>query len=240
MPPLPVLRRWLNPLAASLALALVLRLAAFGQADEPAISFNRDIRPLLSAACFKCHGFDEHARQADLRLDLADSAARVIDGDAPLASELWQRIISSEADLVMPPPDQLRQLTADEKQRIEQWLVSGAAYQGHWSLEPIGQPESPELSAAEYPAWQTHPVDRFLLAAQRRVGLSPQPIADRETLIRRVALRVDWAAAHAGGVGRLSARSVRRCLRADGRTLSEFTALRRRDGAALVGRGPLW
>jgi hypothetical protein len=159
----------------------------WGQTDASPIEFNRDIRPILSAACFKCHGFDERARQADLRLDDATAASAVIDPQQPFESAFWQRIVSSDPEQVMPPPGELKQLSENDKQMLERWLASGARYQGHWAFEPIAQPEAPEPSD-DLKAWHQHPIDRFLRASQQRSGLSPQPEADRETLIRRVAL----------------------------------------------------
>lgn len=156
------------------------------RADE-VVSFNRDIRPILSATCLKCHGFDEKKRQADLRLDNAESAAAALNTDKPLESEFWQRIVSTDAELVMPPPDELHQLSDEDKQKIERWLRQGAKFQGHWAFEPISHPEPPTVPESQ-PTWQSNPIDRFLAAAQRDAGISPQPPADRETLVRRVAL----------------------------------------------------
>ena len=153
----------------------------------PSVQFNRDIRPLLSSTCLKCHGFDEKTRQGELRLDIAEEASRVIDVNDPLSSELWKRITSTDPDLVMPPPEETRQLSQQDKQKIQAWLESGAGYQGHWAFEKISRPE-PAVVADAPTQWQENPSDRFLLAAQRNAGLSPQQPADRETLIRRVAL----------------------------------------------------
>jgi len=156
-------------------------------AQTATVDFSRDIRPILSAACFKCHGFDQQARQADLRLDTPESAAVVLPRENPLEGELWKRIITSDADLVMPPPAELRQLTELEKSLLQQWLKSGASYRAHWSFEPI-QAVEPPAAIESFAAWQANPVDRFLLRSQLASGLSPQPEADRQTLIRRVAL----------------------------------------------------
>lgn len=155
-------------------------------AEPPSVNFSRDIRPILSAACFKCHGFDEKTRQADLRLDNSESASSVLDANSPLESEFWKRIISPDADSVMPPKDELRQLSDSEKSLIEQWLKSGASYQGHWSFEPIKPGEPPPVTDG-FSQWQVNPIDRFLLKSQLTAGLTPQPEADRQTLIRRVA-----------------------------------------------------
>ena len=93
-------------------------------ADER-VDFNRDIRPLLSDRCFACHGPDENTREADLRLDIADG---VVQGDSTVvqandleASELYQRIISDDVDIVMPPPSTNKPLSESEKDLLKKW-----------------------------------------------------------------------------------------------------------------------
>ncbi|MGN6543706.1 MAG: PSD1 and planctomycete cytochrome C domain-containing protein [Aureliella sp.] len=161
------------------------------QGDEP-LQFNRDIRPILSAACYRCHGFDAKARQADLRLDVADEAyqerdsGRAVVPGKPDESLVWQRVSSTDPDLVMPPPDAVRQLTDDERKLIKRWIEQGGAYQKHWALEPIIKPSLPE-PADQYAAWNANAIDRFLLPRILAGGLKPQGEADRATLVRRVA-----------------------------------------------------
>lgn len=157
------------------------------------IDFNRDIRPILSSACFRCHGFDEKKREASLRLDTREGAlekrgeepAAMIAGH-PEQSLVMQRIDSTDPDAVMPPPSAKRQLTAAEKELIKAWIQQGAKYQQHWSFESIRNPAVPEPSTT-HAAWNENPIDRFLLQEMLQQGLSPQAEADRRTLIRRVA-----------------------------------------------------
>jgi hypothetical protein len=162
------------------------------RADEGAIEFNRDIRPILSAACFRCHGFDEKARQGDLRLDIAAGALGTADKPGiivpgkPDESEMWKRIISSDADAVMPPPDANRQLSEADRNLLRKWIEQGAKYQQHWAFEPIGHPMPPTLEMIPE-NWQSNPIDLFLLAAMRVKNMTPRAQADRATLIRRVA-----------------------------------------------------
>ncbi len=192
-----------NPIAFPLSIFAV-ALAALVQfpcvAEERVIEFNRDIRPILSANCFRCHGFDEKARQAELRLDTAVGALGTADAPSviipgkPDESEMWKRIVSEDADEVMPPPDANRQLSKTDRELVRKWIEQGATYQQHWAFEPIAHPQPPVIEQAQPPAigqapasWQNSPIDRFLLATLRQHQLEPQPRADRSTLIRRVA-----------------------------------------------------
>jgi Protein of unknown function (DUF1553)/Protein of unknown function (DUF1549)/Planctomycete cytochrome C len=179
----------------TIAVAAILGVAC-GQANatqSDAIQFNRDVRPILSAACFRCHGVDAGKREADLRLDDERSAKEVRDsgraavnsGDLD-SSELWLRINSTDADAVMPPPSANRQLTQTEKDILAQWIQQGAKYQQHWSFESIQDQPVPD-SVADNAEWKNSPIDRLLLASMVRRGLQPQRQADRSTLIRRVA-----------------------------------------------------
>ena len=160
------------------------------RAAEPALSFNRDIRPILSANCFACHGLDAKQRKADLRLDVADGAFAERDGHAAVkprdlaGSEVWRRVTSDDPDVVMPPPATKRKLTDEQKQTIRLWIEQGAAYQQHWAFEVPVQPAIPDVAN---PAWARNELDRFILARLDREGLIPQAEASRSTLIRRVA-----------------------------------------------------
>ena len=108
------------------------------------IDFNRDVRPILSDRCFQCHGPDEEQRQAELRLDLADGeegASTVIQKGAAEESELWHRIISSDPDLVMPPPESNKPpLNAAEQATLKKWIDQGADYADFWAFVPPSRP----------------------------------------------------------------------------------------------------
>jgi len=155
------------------------------------LSFNRDVRPILSDKCFQCHGFDPKARKADRRLDTPDGAAAEIDGVRAIVpgdlskSDVWQRIISDDKDEVMPPPKSHKTLDAKEKEILKHWIEQGAKYQKHWSFEP---PQRAALPETQDKAWARNPIDAFVLAGLENAGLKPAPEADRRTLARRLSL----------------------------------------------------
>jgi hypothetical protein len=154
------------------------------------ISFNRDVRPILSENCFACHGLDAKQRKADLRLDLPESAFAKHDGGFPVKpgdleqSEAWRRINSDDDAEIMPPVSTKKKLTAEQKATIRRWIEQGARYQKHWAFEA---PVAPPLPEVKQPGWMRNPVDRFILARLEKEGLAPQPEASRGNLIRRVA-----------------------------------------------------
>ncbi|MFN0050992.1 MAG: DUF1549 domain-containing protein, partial [Planctomycetales bacterium] len=188
--------RWAIRLAA--LVVGVAGLADRGQADpkppSPAttqVEFNRDIRPLLSDACFQCHGPDSAKRQADLRLDLEAGAKADLGGRAALVpgdvsqSELYQRLVAEDPVERMPPAKSGKSLTAAQIELIRRWIEQGAPWQAHWSFLP---PRRPELPAVSQERWVRANIDRFVLARLEKEGLIPAPEADRTTLIRRVSL----------------------------------------------------
>ncbi len=156
------------------------------RADD-GIDFNRDIRPILSENCFACHGQDGAKRKADLRLDQragAIDAGAFVPKDAA-ASELVQRINSSDPATLMPPPKSNRRLTAEQKKLLEKWIGEGAAYAEHWAFVAPKRPAVPAVKRAD---WVRNPIDAFVLALLEREGLAPSPEADRPTLIRRLSI----------------------------------------------------
>lgn len=154
--------------------------------DTSSIRFSRDVLPILSENCFMCHGPDQQQRSADLRLDTQAGAATVIDVQSPQDSELLHRIVAQDADIVMPPPDSNRKLTAAQKQILDQWIREGANWGQHWSFEPLTAPVVPEKAFAEYPVH--NPIDAFVQRKLSEKGLTPSPEADRRTLLRRLSL----------------------------------------------------
>jgi hypothetical protein len=163
--------------------AWVLASAILGAADTP-ISYTRDIRPILSENCFYCHGQDPNQRKADIRFDTlqGQKESGTITPGKPSESPLIDRIHSGDATKLMPPPKSNRKLTADQKTLLERWIAEGARFEDHWAFVPPVRPPVPEVPGI------THPVDRFLAAAQKVKGIQPNPEADRRTLIRRLTL----------------------------------------------------
>lgn len=183
----PVLRRFLLLLVSWTVGQIVPQ-----QACAQPIDFARDVRPILARHCFKCHGPDDNARKANLRLDSRERAlatARsgrkaIVPGNAD-NSELIQRITATDPTEIMPPPAAKNPLSGAQKLILRRWIAAGADYQTHWSfLRPRQLPAPPVRNAQ----WPKNPIDRFVLARLENSGLQPAQPADRYTLIRRVYL----------------------------------------------------
>ena len=167
------------------ALALVVAVVAAAPAAAQEPDFNRDVRPILAGKCFKCHGPDEKARKADLRLDDRAAALDALSPGKADASEVLRRAHSAEPTEVMPPPAVKNALTAREKDVLKRWVAAGARYDPHWAFVPVRRPEVPPAPAG---AVVRNPIDNFVLALLAARGLAPQAEADRPTLARRVFL----------------------------------------------------
>ena len=162
-------------------------LTAAAEPSPAPLDFNRDIRPILSENCFYCHGQDANKRQADLRLDVRESAiaAKAIAPRDLAASELVQRIRSTDADQQMPPPKSNRRLTDAQKKMLERWIEEGAAYANHWAYIAPTRPVEPSVKRE---SWPQNAIDRFVLSKLEALGLEPSPEADRATLIKRLSI----------------------------------------------------
>jgi len=161
------------------------------QAEEP-LSFNRDIRPILSEHCFQCHGPDAQQQQGGLRIDKREAAVEPADSgkiaivpNDPTTSELIARITSTDADLQMPPPSTGKPLSEAQVQRLRRWIEQGAKYEGHWAFLP---PSKPIVPLVELEQEYRNPIDRFLLAKLQSQGMGFSSRATKETLLRRVTL----------------------------------------------------
>ena len=155
------------------------------------ISYDRDVRPILSDRCFHCHGPDKHDRKAELRLDESegsDGAYRILHGFQAIKpgdldkSEVWHRIISDDPDELMPPPDShKKRLTQDETNIIKQWIESGAVYEKFWAFE---KPEVQQIKFTD--SWAQGPIDHYVIKRLESENISVKPEADKRTLLRRL------------------------------------------------------
>ncbi|WP_437187286.1 PSD1 and planctomycete cytochrome C domain-containing protein [Planctomicrobium sp. SH668] len=161
------------------------------QAEPPEarVSFSRDVRPILSNRCFKCHGFDPETREAGLRLDTREGLFSEHNGLLPITpgdpnnSEVLARILSHDDDVRMPPPFAKKDLTEQEKTILQKWVEQGADWQPHWAFIPPQRSEVPPVTK-----WSDHVIDRFIERKLTSIGFSPSAEADRYTLLRRVSL----------------------------------------------------
>jgi hypothetical protein len=157
------------------------------KAADEALDFNEQVRPILSENCFHCHGPDAAAREADLRLDVRDSAIEgaIVPGDAD-ESELIRRITSSDHSDRMPPADSARSLSPEQIALLTRWVEQGAEYQSHWSFIPPTKPNLPAFEDLPGPGWCRNEIDHFVLARLQQEGRQPAPEAAKVTLLRRV------------------------------------------------------
>ncbi len=155
--------------------------------EESAINFATDVRPILSDKCFKCHGPDKQHRATELRLDEQDSvhALAVKPGD-PDGSELIRRIVATDPDQLMPPPDSKMSLTDSEREVLRKWVASGAKFSKHWAFETPKAVALPQIDAASSWGKSTNAVDAFVAKRLKELKLSPSNQAEPETLVRRL------------------------------------------------------
>jgi mono/diheme cytochrome c family protein len=166
---------------------LLLAMSAAIGATAAEVSFNHNIRPILSGNCFDCHGPDSDARKADLRLDsfAGATAEGAIVPRKPDASEILKRLTASDPDDRMPPAETKRKVSPEQIAKLRQWIQEGAKYQEHWAFIP---PVREKMPTVQMKSWVWNDIDRFVLARLEKEGLAPSPPADRYTLIKRVYL----------------------------------------------------
>lgn len=168
-------------------LLLGVLLSATGSAEP--INFSRQIRPILSENCIACHGPDEKARKAKLRLDDETDAKRDRKGDfvilpgKPEQSELIKRLETEDPEEVMPPPKQHKTVSPEQIALLKEWIKQGAPWGRHWSYEPVVRPSVPKSD-------ERNPIDAFLAERQHQEKLSWSPEAPKNILIRRLALDI--------------------------------------------------
>jgi mono/diheme cytochrome c family protein len=166
---------------------LLLSWCKVAPAAEPAIDFNRDIRPILSDNCYQCHGPDKNQRKAHLRLDTREGifsshdGVQVVVAGKPEASEIYRRLTATDKNERMPAPKSGKTLTAKQIALVKQWIEQGAVWKGHWAYL---KPERPSVPAGD--GFVSNPIDAFVLARLKGANLSPSPEVDRVTLMRRL------------------------------------------------------
>jgi len=157
------------------------------------ISYNFNIRPILSDKCFKCHGPDANKRQANLRLDIPENAFGALKDDPdkhalvpgdPGASEVYRRITTTDSGDMMPSvKSNLKPLTSFEVKLIKKWIQQGAKYEKHWAFV---SPKSPTVPEVDDKSWPKNAIDNFVLHKQEQKGFKPNPEADKERLLKRL------------------------------------------------------
>src|SRR5438105_6719444 len=178
---------WVYLLSAStlrLVLTLIILILGAGlglseSLKSPPVDFNREIRPILTENCFKCHGPDPGARKAGLRFDVRAEALKPVKSGAvpivpgaPEKSAMVARITASDSQKRMPPAQTGKKLSSTQIESLRHWIAAGAAYAPHWSYV---KPVRPALPDVKNKAWPRNPVDQFILARLEREGLKPSP-----------------------------------------------------------------
>jgi mono/diheme cytochrome c family protein len=174
------------PLARILLSVVALFTFTLSASAEEKVDFGRDIRPILSNNCFKCHG--PAVQKGKLRLDERDSAINkgAITPGKHADSELIKRLLLPDSeDGRMPPVGVAERLTPDQVAKVKAWIDQGAEYPPHWAFVPPKRPAVPILAPLRVAA---NPIDAFIVARLQKEGLKPSPQADKATLIRRITL----------------------------------------------------
>ena len=164
----------------------------FSDSEINLVDFNFDVKPILSDKCYTCHGPDDKARKANLRLDtengfykaLEDNPSHfVIDKNNLAESEILKRISSKNSVYKMPPPESNLDLSEREKEILKKWVLQGGKWDKHWAYI---KPELPIVPKGKNISWTTNEIDYFILRKLESKGMSPSKIEEKEILLRRV------------------------------------------------------
>ncbi|MFO0941260.1 MAG: DUF1549 domain-containing protein [Pirellulales bacterium] len=180
------------------------------------ISYQQQIRPILSDNCLSCHGFDDKTREGSLRLDLRDQALAGGDSGKPAIvagkpdqSDLIRRILSVGSDDLMPPAKHGKPLSADQVDLLKKWIEQGAPFAEHWAFVP---PEKRDLPVGSNQfnggSLKTNPIDLFVREKLQLRGRQLSPAEYSNILCRRLYLDLiglppspeDLSAFHRDGV----------------------------------------
>jgi hypothetical protein len=170
------------PMLSRMLILAILAAGPLVTRGEQKVDFDRDVRPILAENCFACHGPDNKARKADLKLHTRDGVLSVIDLKKPAESELIRRITTTDKADRMPPEKTSKVLKPAQIEMLKTWIAQGAEYQKHWAFIVPKRPGVPQTGEG----WARNAIDRFIAARLEKEGLKPTPEADRPTLIRRV------------------------------------------------------
>ncbi|MEI8281939.1 MAG: DUF1549 domain-containing protein, partial [Armatimonadota bacterium] len=161
-------------------------------ASVKVVDYNRDIRPILSEHCYKCHGPDGKEVKGDLRLSDAKDATRerrgyfAIKPGSSSKSMLAQRVAVGNTNDPMPPTDSgMPPLSAEQVATLKLWIDQGARYDKHWAFVAPVMPTIPTVTAK---ALIRNPIDNFIVEKLTKKGLKQEPEADNATLLRRASL----------------------------------------------------
>ena len=155
------------------------------------VDFNFDVKPILSDKCYTCHGPDDKARKANLRLDIESGFYKslednpnhyVINKNNPEKSEILNRINSENASYVMPPPESNLKLSDREKEVLKKWVDQGGNWEPHWAYTKPKLPNVPEIDIEN---WASNEIDYFIAKKLNSVGMTPSEKEEKEILIRR-------------------------------------------------------
>ncbi|MGB0633064.1 MAG: PSD1 and planctomycete cytochrome C domain-containing protein [Flavobacteriaceae bacterium] len=155
------------------------------------VDFNFDVKPILSDKCYTCHGPDDKARKANLRLDIESGFYKslednpnhyVINKNNPEKSEILNRINSENASYVMPPPESNLKLSVREKEVLKKWVDQGGNWEPHWAYTKPKLPNIPEIDIEN---WASNEIDYFIAKKLNSVGMTPSEKEEKEILIRR-------------------------------------------------------
>jgi hypothetical protein len=164
----------------------------FSNEEINLVDFNFDVKPILSDKCYACHGPDEKARKANLRLDIEDGfyaslkdseSHFIVNRNNPNESEILKRINSEKIDYLMPPPDSNLILSEKEKNILKKWIDQGGKWEKHWSYN---KPKLSEIPSTIFEDWTSNEIDYFIAKNLELKGLEPSEMEKKEILLRRV------------------------------------------------------
>ena len=212
-----------------------------GDGGAVAVSFNRDVRPLLAKRCFACHGPDDAANESGLRLDEPGHGA---------GADVLDRIASTDEYTVMPPPESGPPLTPAEADTLRAWVRGGADYEPHWAFVSPTRPRVPDIArlsrthasglGGDHSEPPRNPIDSFVDAKLAERGLTRSPAADQLTLARRVALDLTGIPPTPAEAAAFAADPAPGRLRTIRRPAARLAAVRGAVGPAVARSGPVF